>query len=210
MCKKECNPYQRPTLDGVNTEAAEQTFFSVGHHKHSVKHMRKEVFNFFGRRFADLYNRYKLRKQDVPELAVNDPRPYTMRGTYAATNPAADTQPSVELDPGDTSVRFNLEALKEAFDDKESEPSKLIKQAKSTPAQRLEMRRKLRAWALKHAVATNVPDYKGQQPAFHGMDAGGLYWGARTGPQGSGVGSAQDMGGKYGPKLEATRRPFMF
>ena len=40
-----CNTY--PELQGLNTEICEQKFYKFSFHKHSIRHMNKERYNFF-------------------------------------------------------------------------------------------------------------------------------------------------------------------
>jgi hypothetical protein len=47
ICRNTVHPNLFPELDDSNTVVCEQTNFTIGRHKHQLKHMNKDRYHFF-------------------------------------------------------------------------------------------------------------------------------------------------------------------
>jgi hypothetical protein len=56
VCKNTVDPNLFPELENSNTVVCEQTNFTIGRHKHQLKHMNKNRFNFFLYVLFDMLN----------------------------------------------------------------------------------------------------------------------------------------------------------
>lgn len=153
FCLKECNPYDRPVLTGVNTEAAEQGFQAVGQHKATVKHMTRHRFVFFTLRMADLRNRWTLRKAESPQLAVHEARMYQPTG-----NPRGAGTPTTVLDPqGPPYKRLDLGRLQEGLEGDGIIAGAFVGMPTDTKKQKWALHQVLREWACEQAMVQERP-----------------------------------------------------
>ena len=60
VCKNTVHPDLFPELEKSNTVVCEQTNFTVGRHKHQLKHMNKERYHFFLYTLFDMFNEVKI------------------------------------------------------------------------------------------------------------------------------------------------------
>lgn len=56
-CKSNCNPYDRPDLDGVDTEVCEQTFAWLTRYGRITRHMNQDRFLFYILNLCELRNK---------------------------------------------------------------------------------------------------------------------------------------------------------
>ena len=63
VCKNTVHPDLFPELENSNTIVCEQTNFTVGRHKHQLKHMNKNRFHFFLFVLFDMLNEVKIEGQ---------------------------------------------------------------------------------------------------------------------------------------------------
>ena len=60
ICNNTVHPNLFPELDDSNTVVREQTNFTIGRHKHQLKHMNKDRYHFFINILFDMFNKVKL------------------------------------------------------------------------------------------------------------------------------------------------------
>lgn len=60
ICRNTVHPNLFPELDDSNTVVCEQTNFTIGRHKHQLKHMNKDRYHFFLYILFDMFNKVKI------------------------------------------------------------------------------------------------------------------------------------------------------
>ena len=63
ICKNTVHPDLFPELDESNTVVCEQINFTVGRHKHPIKHMNRDRFHFFLYILFDMLNEVKITRK---------------------------------------------------------------------------------------------------------------------------------------------------